>query len=286
MSLAGDQQHPRLQRLVVTRPAGEAERWVQALRANHWPALALPLIEIAEPRSPAAQQGLVQARSDWSQWDALMFVSSAAVDHFFSAGAVLGRDRASTRFWAPGPGTGAALARALQRLGVSPDRIDTPPADASQFDSEALWPVVRAQLALGRRVLVVRGETQGPAARPATDALAGQGRDWLIRQCERLGARVEACVAYERRPPLWTDRMRAVAGSAVEPGSAWLLSSSEALLNLQAGVPGADWSQAAALATHDRIASAARSAGFGAVHSSRPALPDVLRALELHWSHP
>ena len=286
MTTAADVRRSRLERLVVTRPAGEAERWALALQDHHWPAQVLPLIEICEPQSPALQPALAQARNGWSQWDALMFVSSAAVKHFFGAGEGLAPDTALTRFWAPGPGTGAALAEALKLVGASADRIDAPPVDAQQFDSEALWPVVRDQMVPGKRLLIVRGTAPGADTVAPSSALAGQGRDWLIQRCEALGAEVQACVAYERRPPLWDAGMRAKALAAGQPGSVWLLSSSEAVHNLQAGLGQTDWSRAAALATHERIARAAREAGFGEVRTSRPALPDVLRALESHWSPP
>ncbi|MEX1165450.1 MAG: uroporphyrinogen-III synthase, partial [Hydrogenophaga sp.] len=96
---------------------------------------------------------------------------------------------------------------------------------------------------------------------------------------------VQACVAYERGAPVWSDALRAQAKAAAATNSLWLLSSSEAVLHLVEGLPGQSWAQAAALATHPRIAEAALEAGFGVVQSARPALPDVLRALESHWKH-
>lgn len=285
MSSASERRRSRLERLVVTRPAGEAERWARALSEQGWPAQVLPLIDIGEPQTLDAQQALIQARAAWPQWDALMFVSSAAVNHFFSADRQFAQDSGTTRFWAPGPGTGAALGQALQRVGVSQDRIDAPPQDAPQFDSETLWPVVRAQMGAGKRVLVVRGDTQGAiAAKTPSTGHVGHGRDWLIRQCELLGASVQTCVAYQRRPPFWSSGLRAQALAAAQPGSLWLLSSSEAVFNLRAGLPEVSWAKTAALTTHDRIATAAQEAGFGEVVASRPALPDVLRALESHWT--
>ncbi len=267
-------------RVIVTRPLMEAAQWVQALQARGWLAEALPLIAITEPGDPPAQAALAQHRRDWWQTDVLMFVSAAAVRHFFA------RDVApppaqhplTTRFWAPGPGTARALDQTLAGLGVSADRIDAPPADAAQFDSEHLWPVVAAQLHTGARVLIVRGHSPERDG-PRDAALPGTGRDWLIRHCEAAGAQVGACVAYERRAPVLSVAERALVRDASGAGHLWLFSSSEALANLQALAPGTDWSAAAALATHPRIAAAARAAGFGQVIESRPALPDVLRAL-------
>ncbi len=276
----------RLQRLIVTRPAAEAAGWVDALRAQGWPAQALPLIHIAEPQDPCTAQALHHARAHWAEMDALMFVSGAAVSHFFAHDlAPVPPGGTHTRFWAPGPGTARLLAQALARLGMAADRIDTPPTDAAQFDSESLWPVVAPQLQTGRRIGVVRGvSVDALATQPVQPA--GTGRDWLIRQCEAAGAEVQACVAYERRAPAWTDDARALAQQAQAADSVWLFSSSEALDHLQAAEPACDWSRAAALVTHPRIAARARAAGFGRVAETRPALPDVLRTLELGWIRP
>ena len=278
-----------IRRVIVTRPAAEAAHWVQALRASGWQAEALPLIDIAEPTDPQAQSALTQQRRHWWQADALMFVSAAAVRHFFA------RDVAppptqqtlTTRFWAPGPGTARALAQALAGIGVGAECIDAPPADAAQFDSEHLWPVVAAQLHSGTRVLLVRGHSpeldglrETPRDTQPDPALPGTGREWLIQRCEAAGAQVGACVAYERRAPMLSAAERALIQDASGAGQLWLFSSSEALTNLQTLVPGHGWSGAAALATHPRITTAARAAGFGEVIESRPALPDVMSALK------
>lgn len=281
----------RLDRLVVTRPAPEATGWVSALRAAGWPAQAVPLIEIGEPADAATGAALAHWRGHWATFDALMFVSPAAVQHFFH-GAVspVVSSAVLTRFWAPGPGTAKALAQALAALGVGPGRVDAPPADAAQFDSEALWPVVQPRLRAGQRVLIVRGVSRDAAAPSAVesgpDALPGQGRDWLIRQCEAVGVQVQACVAYERRAPAWDDAARATVRAATEAGSVWLFSSSEALAHLADAQPQANWGAAHALVTHPRIAERARQLGFGRVVQTRPALSDVLSALESNWSPP
>lgn len=275
----------RVARLIVTRPVAEADHWVQALRVQGWPAQALPLIEIGEPASVQDRTALHAWRANWSQVGALLFVSGAAVSHFFVEGAVA-RPLApfNTRFWAPGPGTARQLAQALGALGIGPECIDSPPADAAQFDSEHLWPVVAAQVKPGSRILIVRGSSSGTPA--AGGAVPGHGRDWLIRQCEALGARVEGCVAYERRPPVFDDAARALVVQASGAGSVWLLSSSEALAALREAQPWVRWTDATALVTHPRIALAARGAGFGRVIESRPSLSDVLRALESECTAP
>jgi len=275
----------RVARLIVTRPAAEAAHWVQVLHAHGWPAHALPLIDIGEPSSAEALVALQTWRSHWQQADALMFVSGAAVSHFFGNGALARPvEPVHTRFWAPGPGTARQLARALAALGVAPDHIDAPAEDAAQFDSEHLWPVVAPQVQPGTRILIVRGLSVD--APPDTAAVAGNGRDWLIHQCESAGARVDGCVAYERRQPVLGEGDAQRMADAMQAGSVWLFSSSEALAALRVLQPRAHWGAATALATHPRIAKAARDTGFGRVIESRPSLNDVLLALESERSPP
>lgn len=276
----------RLDRLIVTRPAPEASAWVDALRAEGWPAHALPLIDIAEPESLSDLQTLRHWRAHWSDADALLFVSGAAVSHFFAKGVVAPGAPTATRFWAPGPGTARLLAQAVEPLGLGADRIDSPPADAAQFDSEHLWPVVAPQVGPGRRVLIVRGTSPNGPEEADAPVVAGNGRDWLIRQCTAAGAQVEGCVAYARRTPVLSAADRALVDAATGEGSVWLFSSSEALAPLQALAPAPVWTRATALVTHPRIAASAQQAGFGRVVQTRPALSDVVRALESGWTRP
>ena len=287
LDAAPEMRPARWSRVIVTRPADEASVWVRALCERGWPALALPLIDIGPPRDPETLDALQRARADWPSWDALMFVSAAAVQHFFDGHSPWAESRPGQRprFWAPGPGTARALADALARRGVDASRIDAPPADAAQFDSEHLWPVVRDQLHEGSRVRVVRGASTSDDGPPQGGA-AGSGREWLMARCRERGARVEACVAYERRAPAWTGLQREEALAATGQDSLWLFSSSEAIDHLHAALPSADWSRAQALCTHGRIARTARAIGFGHVIDSRPTLDDVLCALESARSLP
>lgn len=256
-------------RVIVTRPAREAAQWVAELSLGGFEAHALPLIAI-EPVADA--QPLRQAWKGLGGYAALMFVSGNAVHHFFEANQPpapmgWGDSAIKTRAWAPGPGTREALLAA----GVPPGQVDAPAADAAQFDSEALWRVVAPQVKAGDRVLVVRGgDGQGQ----------GAGRDWLAAQLAAAGAQVETVVAYLRRSPQLSQPQLALARRAAADGSAWLFSSSEAIGHLRALLPAQDWAQARAVATHPRIAQAARDAGFGVVCESRPALAAVVAALE------
>jgi uroporphyrinogen-III synthase len=249
-------------RVLVTRPAGEALRWVRELRAAGFDALALPLIEIAPLADPAA------LRAAWQQitnYEALMFVSAAAATHFFH-GAPPGA-AAHCRCWA----TGAGTVRGLREAGVPAALIDAPPADAAQFDSEALWHLVRPQVRPGTRVLIVRGGDAG--GQPA-------GRQWLAQEIAQAGGLCDAVAAYRRLVPALDPPARRVLDESADGSALWLFSASEAIANLRTLAPAVDWRAAGAVVTHERIGEAARAAGFGRVRVSRPDLPSVVASIE------
>jgi uroporphyrinogen-III synthase len=264
-------------RVVVTRPLDAAARWVQALALQGIDAVSLPLIEICPATDVAAIRA---ARRDIGQYTAVMFVSAAAVEHFFSsqAGNATAWPRAvAPRAWAPGPGT----ASALQRHGVPLQQIDAPAPDSAQFDSEALWQQVGDAVQPGQRVLVVRG-SEGNSDVPPLDGGPdpGQGRDWLVRQLTIRGAQVEYLVAYQRVPPQPVRLRQAMADLGLMAPALWLFTSSQAIGNLVQALPGHDWSASRALVTHPRMAAAARAAGFGVVQESRPAPSDVIASIK------
>lgn len=258
-------------RILVTRPQREAQDWVRELRAAGLDAQALPLIAILPAPDATAVQ---RAWQQLGQYRGVMFVSANAVDGFFAqqpAHAPGFGAQTMPRAWTPGPGSRQALLRA----GVPAGRIDAPAADAPQFDSEALWQLMGSQVAPGTRVLIVRG---GDAEAGA--AAAGSGRDWFTRQVRAIGGTVDFVVAYQRARPSLDAAQLQLAQQAAQDGSVWLFSSSEAVHNLQASLPQQRWHAARAIATHARIADAARQAGFGQVHESRPALADILASIE------
>jgi uroporphyrinogen-III synthase len=246
--------------VVVTRPLAEGGHWAARLRERGIDALALPLLAIGPPLGVDA---LRQAAAQVHRYGAVMFVSANAVAGFFSAQPAFDTARA----WAPGPATRDALREA----GVAAARIDAPAEDAGQFDSESLWQQVAGQLNPGERLLLVRGsDGEGRS----------QGRDWLAQQLAAGGIAVDTVVAYRRELPSWSEAQRAQARQCAGDGSLWLFSSSEAAGNLRTLLPGQDWSGARALATHPRIADAARALGFASVRSARPTFAAVVASIE------
>jgi len=230
-------------RVIVTRPAREARQWVQDLVAHGLEAVALPLIQVRTVDDPAR---LVQVRQQLTDYAGVLFVSGNAVDHFFAsdqalAGIFNAPANIKPRAWATGPGT----AKALLRAGVAPERIDAPPLDAGQFDSEALWSVVGALVRPGDRVLIVRGgdtvadQLTAPDAEP--DGVQGSGRDWFARQAAQALAQVDFVQAYQRCAPVFGPHDLALARQAASDGSVWLFSSTQALANLGARLPEQSW---------------------------------------------
>jgi uroporphyrinogen-III synthase len=254
--------------LLVTRPAREAAVWVQQLQARGLQATTLPLIEI-KPVDDASARDACLAQLQAHHYDAVMFVSANAVQFFLPPGMAWPQHR-PVRAWSPGPGT----ARALLDRGVPPGQLDSPPEQAGQFDSEALWQIVATQVRPGHRTLVVRGQDG-----PAQSNQQGHGRDWLARQLQAAGGQVDFVAVYARQTPHWDTRQQAVAQAAAQDGSVWLFSSAQAVQHLQQCLPDVQWQAARAVATHPRIADAARAAGFGVVRLSRPTLDGVVQVV-------
>jgi len=275
-------------RVVITRPAGDAQAWVDVLQAAGHDALALPLIEVGPAKN---LQPVVQAWALWPNFQAVMFVSAQAVRYFFdSQPAAMRADAgpAASLTWARGPrcwATGPGTHKALLQAGVPEACIDSPAADATQFDSEALWQRVACQVKAGQPVLIVRGNDVSlhadtpPSAMPHAP-LNGTGRDWLAQQLQAAGASPQFVVAYERRAPVWSVTQQAQAAQAASDGTVWCFSSSQAIHHLAQAMPTQSWAQARCLATHPRIAQTAQALGFGDVQMSKPSLADVLVSLE------
>ena len=279
-------------KIIVTRPRFEADAWVKQLRALHFDAIALPLIDIGEPPD---NDDAMKAWQNLHQYRAVMFVSSNSVRYFYSLSmplaseliaynaikniANLSKKASKIRMWATGPGT----RQALLEQGVPNDHIDAPALNAAQFDSETLWSIVKNQIKPGDKVLIVRGSSSNTKDADGAESQQMNGRPWLADQLAASGVQVEFVVSYQRSAPVFDAAESALMSQASADLSVWLLSSSEAVTNLKAlsePIVGLNWSHARAIATHPRIAQAAREAGFGVVYESRPLLSDVVASIE------
>ena len=265
--------------LLVTRPQPQADEWVASLRALGLRAVALPLLGIAPPADPAPVRAAWAVLAGTATDNAtghppgqepacspslVMFVSPSAVDRFFAL-------KPAGLAWPVGviaAGTGPGTGRALLAAKVPAAAVLTPPDDENQFDSEALWVVLRSRVQwAGSAALIVRGEG---------------GRDWLADTLRQQGASVHFVEAYRRTEPVLDAPAQAALQQALAQPAAccWLFSSSEAVGHLPTLAPGVDWSPAVALATHPRIAAAARRLGFGRVVQVPPSPEAVVKLLQ------
>lgn len=260
-----------LPRVLVTRPQPQADEWVARLQALGLDAVALPLLGIAGPADPAPVHDAWRRLAAPGAADrpaVVMFVSPSAVERFFALRPAGARWPAAVIAAGTGPGTRQALLGA----GVPEAAVLTPPEAAGQFDSEALWAVLRERLpAPDAEVLIVRGEG---------------GRDWLAGTLRQHGAQVHFVEAYRRTVPVPDAAGRSALRRALaQPASCcWLFSSSEAVGHLPGLAPGADWAGASALASHPRIAEAALRIGFGRVVQVLPSPEAVAQALRRGWN--
>lgn len=245
-------------KLIITRPAEQADDWVARLRLAGVEAQPLPLIAIAPPADATA---LHAAWATLAEQRLVMFVSANAVAAFFAARPAGAAWPARTLAGATGPGTSAAL----RAHGVAQAHIAEPAREAAQFDSEALWRELSAHDWRGASALIVRGVG---------------GRDWLAEQLAGRGARVAFVEAYRRVVPQLAPAEQSLLDAALaQPRRfVWLFSSSQAIDHLRQLAPQADWSNARAIATHPRIARSAAALGFGAVIEAAPQLDAIVAA--------
>jgi uroporphyrinogen-III synthase len=242
---------------MLTRPAAQAQVWLDALQGLGVPARNWPLMQ-TEPL-PGVQ---ATARGEVMRSEAVFFTSPAAVQALFAGEPMAWPTRCLAI--CVGPGT----SQALHLAGVP--HVLSPAPEAQQFDSEALWPLLQAhQNWQGRRVLWLRGDG---------------GRDWLIEQLRAQGAEVQLLSVYRRvLAPHDGPSQRRLAQSLAEP-ALWLFSSSEALTHLAALAPSTHWPAVQALTTHPRIDQAAQLLGMQSRVVSPQ--PERVAAAWRTWSAP
>lgn len=271
--------------IILTRPTHESLNWLEGLERAGYSAVNWPLIEITPINPAESGKDNAQVFNKLDTFDAMVFVSSAAVEHFFHA---LIQTQGLKKFqaqcskcWATGPGT----AQALLKHGVPESQIVSPPANAAQFDSPQLWEISKHLLKPGERVLFVRGLDQ-PTTRaaslqhvPATDK-APTGSQWLMSQLHQSGVLVSEIAVYKRSAPQWSEEQKLKIQQTFNAQSIWIFSSSLSLEHLGSLLPHQDWSKGRSIATHDRIAQTAVAMGWGVVKASRPTLSDVLTSLK------
>lgn len=278
--------------VVVTRPAGQSRQLTEALQAAGLDVLGFPLLAIGPAADDAPLRAALARLADYAL---VVFVSPNAVSFALDALAQV-QETAGQAQWprevavaVVGPSSVAALA---ERGIAPPTHTVVAPvgaqagegngegggesADAApRFDSEALWSQLDTSPGAfaGRRVLIIRGNG---------------GRDWLGDRLREAGATVDAVEAYNRTLPEPTGmQWQAVRDSlkADAPPYAWLLTSSEAVRNLDALArlhlspqEHERLKQMQCVAPHARIAAQAQALGFAHVLPAAPGDAGLLAA--------
>lgn len=281
--------------VVVTRPAGQSRQLTEALSAAGLDVLGFPLLAIGPVADDAPLRAALAQLADFAL---VVFVSPNAVA--FALDALAQVQNKPTPLWPEsvpvavvGPASVAALAergiaapahRVIAPAGCTTgheadngDAANGGDGAEARFDSEALWQQLEAQLDPGtldgRQVLIIRGNG---------------GRDWLAERLRAAGAGVRAVEAYQRSIPTPGSMQWQAVRDALKPGAppqAWLLTSSEAVRNLDAMARQALSPQELAclrqvqcMAPHARIAEQAAALGFSHVLRAAPGDDGLLAA--------
>ena len=244
--------------VVITRPAGTGTALAKKIRALGGAPLLLPGLSLRGAAEPQ------HARMQWlaSQGDDVLIFTSPAAVRYALALAPLAKTHGAVI--AVGQGT----ARALQRHGI------TAQVPASRQDSEGVLGLPPLQHSQGKRVALIG---------------APGGRGLMQQQLTERGAMLREVHVYRRAASRLTRRHQA-AVQQLPATACVLLSSAEALQNLQAQLPSSAWmrlSGATAVVSSERIGEAARAAGFLRVHRAASAnQADLLAAACDAHSHP
>ena len=232
-------------RVVVTRPAAQADHLAGLIRAAGGEPLLLPALEIFDAGDTPALRALI-ARLE--SFDLAIFISANAV----SKALALVRARRDWPDELRVATVGRGSERELQRHGFA--EVIAP---AERFDSEGLLDLPQLQQLAGKRVVIFRGEG---------------GRELLGETLAARGAVVEYAECYRRGRPK-VDAAPLLARYARHELDAFTVTSSEGLANLQQmlGEAGRECLQGTPLfAPHERIAAAARGLGVHAVVLTAP----------------
>lgn len=196
------------QRILVTRPAHQAQALCDLVTANGGIAIRFPVIHI-QPLTDEAQQaqGILQA------YDLAIFISANAVQ--YAQPILAGHNNAHLQLAAVGNST----ANAIRALGYPLPLV--PPQD---FNSEGLLALPELQHLHGKRVLILRGEG---------------GRELLAQSLRQRGAQVDYLNLYRRCLPALDPAAHPwLANGAID---SIVISSREGLQNLLQLLPNPPW---------------------------------------------
>jgi uroporphyrinogen-III synthase len=248
--------------VVVTRPAAQAADLLSRLAALGREAVAFPLLEIHPLPDRAALRAALAGLPDCAL---AAFVSPNAIDAVF----------AELPAWpakVPIAVMGEGSRRALAWHGVTDANAVIHSPRGPRTDSETLLDVLDIAALQGRKVMVLRGES---------------GRELLAERLRAAGAEVVQVAAYRRSAPAFDAARRAQLQTLLARKNDWIVTSSEALRNLEQLVQQlpmvdavAKMQQQRLFVPHARIEETARAAGFPDVYMSASGDEALLGALQ------
>ena len=228
--------------LVITRPAAQAARTAQALRAAGADVIEFLVLDIAAIDATLAAGELASA-------SAIIFVSANAVEYGAPLIKLAGGAPVGMEIFAIGGATAAALAQAGFAHVVSPQQ---------SIDSEGLLAMPQLLSVEGRHIILVKGRSESG------------GRTLLEQTLPKRGARVTVLECY-RRAPMVPDLAarealrQSLASGGVHACFALSVETLDSLNNIFSIMDITPQSQMVLLVPHPRVAAAARARGFGKV---------------------
>jgi len=246
--------------VLVTRPQGQARRFMERIVALGGEAWWLPGLEI-EP--PADITAFLQVVNDLDRFDWAVFVSPTAVERAWPAIAGRGGLPRTLRVAAVGRGTRRELAERGVHDVLTPDE---------QADSEALLALPELRDMTGQRVALFRGEG---------------GRPLLAQTLVARGAQLQHAVCY-RRVPASADVapiLRAWRAGRISAVTAFSRDSLDGLVCLIAPDGRELLTQTPLFVPHPRIAEHAQALGIERAIVTPAGEDGVLQALTGHFGH-
>ncbi|HHH35944.1 MAG TPA: uroporphyrinogen-III synthase [Gammaproteobacteria bacterium] len=176
MAAEGDREADGLRgiRVLVTRPADQAQSLCELIAARGGHPLHIPALEIQPPRDPAPAREVV---ARLAQFDMAIFVSRNAIRCAHQLVGEAGGWPAGLRLAVVGRGSADALAACGLEAHIRP---------AEAFNSEALLALEEMWDVAGKRIVIFRGEG---------------GRELLAKTLRERGATVEYAEVYRRAMP-------------------------------------------------------------------------------------
>ena len=222
--------------IVITRPAGEAQRLAALIRDAGGVPLLYPAIEILDAPDPRALDAVIDRLDDF---DLAIFISPSAVEKAMTR--ITARHALPAKLGCAAIGPGGV--RALERFGISD--VIAPSADQRRYDSESLLASAFTRNVSGKNVVIFRGDG---------------GRELLAGTLTARGAHVESVTCYRRTKPALDCAPLLQAWSHGEVVAA-IVTSSEGLRNFceMLGAPGVAFLRnTLMIVPHPRIAAVAR----------------------------